>query len=273
MLTAAQLAAREGKITASFLPQLMAGSDEAAIHDKWLELIGDPDWKPQDFSDNWPVQFGQFIEEFALNWHERKTQRELTRRGEVVNHPTRPYVAATLDAFRPFDNCVLDCKGSGAWRPLDEIQAYYTPQLVVQRACVGAERAALVVVHGSAEPIELEIHIDPDYEAAVWERVDQFWQCVQDLRAPVALPTITPPDKWRAINLDLESDDSKANWAQAIKPHLEAFTQHYESAALYEEAKSEIKILLPEDCRKLTYQSVTITRARNRAVTIKRATT
>jgi predicted phage-related endonuclease len=268
-LTVEQLAKREGKITASFLPALMAG-DEARIRDEWLRLLGDPDWTPPDFSNNWPVQFGNFIEQFAIDWHERRTQKELIMRGEVVNHPTRPYVCATLDAFRPFDNMVIDCKASGAWRPLDEIQAYYTPQLVVQRACVGAQRTALLVVHGSAEPVELEIEIDPDYERTVWERVDQFWQCVQDMRPPVAFPTVTPPEQWRAVNLNIESAESQANWATAIKPHLVAWDTHQEAAKLFEEAKGEIKILMPEDCRKVTLGDVVVTRARNRAVTIKR---
>ncbi|MBO0715732.1 MAG: hypothetical protein J2P55_00145, partial [Rhizobiales bacterium] len=61
MLTAEQRALRENKITASFLPALMTG-DDAAIYNKWLELIGDPCWVPENFDNDWPVQFGSFIE-------------------------------------------------------------------------------------------------------------------------------------------------------------------------------------------------------------------
>src|SRR5262245_20673908 len=80
MLTAEQLALRESKITASIAPPLMAGNEDVILN-KWLELIGDPGWKPEDFSTNWPIQFGAFIETFALDWHERRTQQALARRG------------------------------------------------------------------------------------------------------------------------------------------------------------------------------------------------
>ena len=243
--------------------------DEARIHEEWLRLIGDPEWTPPDFSNNWPVRFGEFVETFALDWHEQKTQKELTKRGASMQHPTRPYVACTLDAYRPFDDTVIDCKTSGSYRPLDEILAHYTPQLIVQRACVGAERAALLVVHGSAEPVELEIHLDAAYEAVVWQRVDEFWQCVQDMRPPVPLPTITPPDKWRTINLELERDAH--NWAGDMIQQLVVWDATHDDAKKFEEAAKLAKQLLPEDVGRVLCGAVTITRARNRAVTIRRA--
>jgi predicted phage-related endonuclease len=267
-LSPEQLAAREGKITASFAPQLMAG-DEPAIHNKWLELIGDPDWQPEDLGDKWAVQFGSFIEKFALDWHEQKYQHALTRRGEVATHPSRPYVAATLDAFREFDQCVIDCKGCGAWRPLDEIIAHYTPQMVVQKACAPANNAALLVVHGSAEPVELTIHIDAAYEAVVWQRIEQFWDCVQNLKPPVALAPVTPPEQWRTI--DLVGQFAEHNWAPDIEVALIDWAANVDSAADFAGAVERIKKFLPEDVGKLTYKELTVSRNRARAVSIKRA--
>ena len=270
MLTPAQLAAREGCITASFLPQLMAGKDDA-IHNKWLELIGDPSWLPEDLSDNWPVLVGNLLEQPALDWHERKRQHPLIRRGDVVRHPTLSYVACTLDAYREHDDTVIECKATGTWMSLDEVIAHYTPQVIVQRACVGCRHAALLIVHGTAEPVEYAIAIDPDYEAVLWQRVAQFQHCVETLTPPVAMPTVTPPEQWRAIDLDQDSEESRANWATVIKLHLETWAQHQDSAQAFDTAKTEIKALLPEDCRKLTFAGMLVTRARNRAVTIKRA--
>lgn len=272
MLTPVQRAAREGKITGSFLPSLMAGN-EAGIYDKWLELIGDPAWVPEDLSENWPVQLGSHVEPLALDWCERKTQHALTRRGEVVTHPVREYVACTLDAYREHDDTVIDAKASGAFMSLDHIIAYYTPQMIVQRACVQCRNAALLIVHGGAEPAEYPVAIDPDYERALWQRVDQFWRCVQNLTPPVRLRTLSPPDQWRTINLDLDTADNRANWAAAIKPALETWNANHDSVESFEAARTEIKQLLPDDCRKLTWAGVVVTRARNRAITIKRAKT
>ena len=158
MLSPEQLAARENKITASFLPALMAGNEQVILS-KWRELIGDPTWVRDDLTDDWLPSFGSYVEPFALDWHQRKTGKALTRRGEVVTHPTRPYVAATLDAWREADNTVIDCKTINAHRALDDVVSYYVPQLICQRACVGADKAALLIVHGGTEPQEITVDL------------------------------------------------------------------------------------------------------------------
>lgn len=267
-LTEAQRAARAGKITASFLPNLMAG-DAPAIYRKWLELIGDPDWQPEDMSNNWPAYHGSIMEPHVIDWHERLHGHALTRRGEVVNHPTRPYVAATLDAFRAFDQCVIDCKCPGAWMRLDDIIAHYTPQMIVQRACVGCAHAALLISHGGATPAEFAITIDPDYETTVWQRLEQFWQCVQELREPVELPPAPPPPPWRTVDL-AQADPANANWAPAMAAHMLTWDATHDQAAINAAAREEIKALLPDDVGRVRLHNILITRARNRAVHIKR---
>jgi YqaJ-like viral recombinase domain len=268
-LTPDQLAQREGKITASFLPQLMAG-DTGEIYHKWLELIGDPDWKPKDLSDNFPVFHGTIMEPHVIDWHQRKTGHALTRRGEVVQHPTRPYVCATLDCYREADRCVLDCKCPGAWMTLDHIIAHYTPQVIVQRACAQCDNAALLISHGGATPNEFAITIEPAYEATVWQRVDQFWQCVQELREPVELPPAPPPPPWRSVDLDREA--AAHNWATPMIGHLIDWENTRDQAVAHDAAREEIKALLPDDVGRVRFGTVLITRARNRAVTIKRVT-
>src|SRR4051812_46022608 len=108
-LTAAQHKARDGKITASFLPYLMAGDAERIINE-WRKLIGDPNYTPENLDDNWAVQYGSFIEEFALNWHEKKTGQALTERRKVVVHAEKSHVCCTLDAYRVADHTAIDCK-------------------------------------------------------------------------------------------------------------------------------------------------------------------
>lgn len=263
-LTPAQQAFREGKITASFLPNLMAG-DEPEIFDKWLELIGDPTWKPKQ--QTWPMAWGSHGEPFILNWHQEKTGHAITRRGESVPHPTRAYVGCTLDGVREFDSTVLDSKVCNAWTPVDEIVAFYTPQLICQRACVQCERAALVLVHGSSEPAEYLIEVDADYEATVWERVEQFWDCVQNLLQPITFPKVVPPEQWSTI--DLDRDGAAFNWAGDMKTQLEVWALTKTAADDFDDAVVEIKKLLPVDCGKLFYGGVIVRRNKAGAVSIK----
>ena len=67
MLTAEQHKARDGKVTASFLPKLMSG-DETAILNEWRRLVGDPAYVPLDLDNVWAPSFGSYIEPFMKNY-------------------------------------------------------------------------------------------------------------------------------------------------------------------------------------------------------------
>jgi len=272
-LTKEQRAARAEKITASFLTHLMEG-DGDAIHDKWLECIGDPSWKPRDrdSAENWAMALGAHIEPLALDWHERRTRHELSRRGEVVVHPARPFFCCTLDAWRADDRTCLDCKWIDGHNRLDDWVVHYIPQLIGQRGCTGADRAALLVVHGGAAPQEIEARIDPEYEALVWQRVDQFWQCVETLTPPVAvvpMPRIVPPEQWRTVNLDDADERARHNWAAAMCDHLGAWRETRAAAERNDAARAGVKSLLPEDVGKLHFAGVQVRRNRAGAVSLK----
>jgi predicted phage-related endonuclease len=262
MLTAAQHKARDGKVTASFLPKLMSG-DEAAILNEWRRLVGDPAYVPLDLDNVWAVQFGSFVETFALDWHQRKTGRPIEGRGQSLTDPKRSYVACTLDGFRPDDSTVIDCKAPGAHRKLDDVLALYVPQMVIQRSCKGAAKAALLVVHGGAEPVEYPIDIPADYEAAVWQRVDAFWQCVCDLRPPFSVPPVPPPVKAERI-VDISTSNS---WAVEAA----AWLANYPAKREAEAAEKALKALVPADAAKCHGAGVVITRSRAGSLSLREA--
>lgn len=192
MLTEEQRLRRYGKIGASFVPALMAG-DSQRIGEEWMRLVDHPDYKEPDFSDDWLVQLGSYAEDFTLNWHARKTGQPLVHRGQWMDHPDLAYIGCTLDAYRAVDRMVLDCKWRIGFQPVDEARAYYCGQLVVQKACVKAHKAGLLIVHGGAEPREYEAEWSDDYERQVWERVAWFWGRVETLQAPCEIPGIKAP--------------------------------------------------------------------------------
>jgi hypothetical protein len=267
-LSKAQLAARDGKLTASFASPLCAGN-ETVILNRWKELIGDPSYSPDTFDDNWPVQFGAFVEPFALDWHERKTHHELTRRGEVVTHPTRPHVCATIDSYRAHDNTVIDCKVSNEFHDLDALLRYHSPQLLVQMECTGAVYSALLVVHGGGEPQELQAHFSEAWAAQVWQTLDAFWRCVETLTPPVAIPLPPPPpEKWRKIDLDAP-EGGQHNWAAEMRELAGRWAASIAAAKDNAEAATQIKALMPTDCGYLATGIVEVKRNRARSLSIK----
>lgn len=261
MLSPSQLQARDGKVTASFLPKLMSG-DTAAIMNEWRRCIGDPDWEAEDLDGKWPVAFGSFIEPFALDWHEGKTGQTLTRRGEVVVHPERPHFCCTLDAYRPSDNTVIDCKAPGMWRKIDDVLAQYIPQMVGQRACVGAQNASLLVVHGGSEPVEYPVTWDDVYEAEVWTRVDAFWLCVQTLTPPCEVPAIPTPVKAAKI-YDFGTHNQ---WcAEAV-----TWLTTRDAAKDFSAAEKTLKGLIPADASGVTGAGIHATRNKAGSISIRK---
>jgi hypothetical protein len=228
---------------------------------EWQRLVGDPDYVEEDLSDVWPVQFGSYIERFALDWHERKTGYAMERRGEVVTHPLMAKVSCTLDAWRALDNCVIDCKAIGQWRKLDDALPYYTAQMVVQRACVGAARAALLVVHGGGEPAEHPVEWTEDYEVAVWTRVAWFLGCVETLTPPVAPKPVAAPVTAVKV-VDMAGSNAWAEWAPKWLDNLAA-------AKVFDSAAKELRGLLDADAKRAFGHGIEAIRNARGAVTLK----
>jgi len=260
MLTAEQQRLRKDfAITASVVPYLMAG-DETKIALEWMRAVEHPDYVPEDLSNSWPVQFGSYIEDFSISWHARKTGQLLTRRGEVIAHPEMPYLGCTLDCYRESDATVIDCKAPGRWRNLDDVLNFYPGQLVVQRACVKAKRAALLVVHGGDEPREHEVVWDDAYEREVFLRIEWFWACVESLQPPGPLPMAKAPVP-AVRDVDMQNSNSWASFAAN-------WLKNKPAAEVYAEAAKQLKQLVEPDVRRAYGHGVQAKRARNGAITL-----
>jgi len=215
MLTDEQLAKRVDKIGASFIPALMAG-DEKKIAREWMRLVGHPSYQPEDLSDQWGPAFGSYIESFCLDWHEKKTGHPITDRGEWVLYPgpEYPYVGCTLDGYRCHDNTCIDAKQWSRWSKIEECLETYPGQMVVQKACTRAQRAALLVCHGGEEPSEHELRWPEEYEAEVWSRIRWFWNLVETLQQPTAsLPGVKAPLINAVRVVDMSGSNAWGNWA------------------------------------------------------------
>jgi hypothetical protein len=270
MLTAEQLRLREPfDVTGSFMPPLCEGNG-ASINRQYRERVGLP---VEPFVETWPMKYGSFLEPFVLDYHEQVTGHAITRRGEVVTHPSRPNVGVTLDGFREADNWIIQVKCCGGWQSLPHIINYYTCQAFLEAECTGAAGASLLIVHGGGEPTEYPIHVDDDYRTAVYARIDEFLDCVASLVEPypTVISPIIPPEKWRRI--DLDDADDLPNWSAEMQALLHAWDQTVDAAKDNEAVKKSIKELLPGDVGRVTSAGVIIARARNNAVSIKRAST
>ncbi len=218
-LSAAQLEARDGKLTASRVACLMTG-DEAKILNLWRLMIGDPEAVEEDLSDVWPVQLGVCTEPLNLAWYARK-MGPLFRQGEVVVHPTSDWAACTLDAWDPALIGPVEAKHVGGHEPLSRIIERYAPQLAWQMIVTGAGRSALTVIEGTNPPVVEIVDRDDAYAQELWGRACTFMECVWSLRPPVALEAVQAPVKAERI-VDMAGSNSWASEAAVWLANREA---------------------------------------------------
>src|SRR6516165_7850217 len=140
---------RIGKVTGSLVNILMNAKSEAELIKAWLVKTGQEPPPPE----TWPMRAGSYMEPLILNERELQTGHQITRRGEIVDHPTVADVCVKLDGWRAFDDAIIEVKFLAPWRIREEFIAAYYAQCILQMLCTGARNAFLVVAQGTSDPV------------------------------------------------------------------------------------------------------------------------
>jgi hypothetical protein len=255
---------RKDKTTASMAPLICNGKSKQ-LYQHYLERIGEAD--PDDLSEVLRVQLGKHCGPFIIDWVERTEGHEITERERWITHGTLPWCGCTLDGYREFDDAVIEAKMCGEGQKIEDIVAWYAPQVVVQMSCRQAARGYLAILYGNNKLYLEPIEVDDAYRNEMWKRIGEFQRCVEHKVPPVEPPApLTPPEKWRSF--DLTQRPLPGNWAHAMIPALALWQSTREAAKLHEQSKADIKVFLPEDAGRVTLGGITVKRARNRAVSV-----
>lgn len=260
-LTEVQLAAREGKLTASRVGVLMGG-DREKIYRLWQEMIGDPAFVPENYDDVWEVRLGEVTERLNLDWYEKKKGRILTRRGEVVVHPDYQWAAATLDGFDEVLQAPVETKHNNGFEKYEEVVQRYIPQMTWQMECTQTKQCAFSVIRGAAEPRTEIIQYDKAYADEMMVRAHKFMQHVWDLTPPVSLPPVVAPEYSRGREYNMTGNNK---WAALAAEWL----ANKDAAGKFEKAVKEIKEHVPSDSRKSFGHGVVVTRDKAARIHIK----
>lgn len=249
-LSASQIIARDGKLTASRVACLMTG-DEAKIMSLWKELIGDPSFVPEDLSEVWPVQLGVATEALNLDWFERK-HGPVTRRGEVVS--ARTWMACTLDGWSVVHDCPIEVKHVGGHEPFETIRERYQPQMHWQMIVVGTDKCVLSVIMAAREPIVEFVEKDTAYADELLRRASAFMDCVRTLTPPVEIaPPVVAPVPGKTYDFT-----GKNEWAAEAATWLENVVGKQKAEA----SEKSLKAMVPADATKCHGHQVVITRDR-----------
>ena len=260
----------EGPMTLSLKPRdrrrfiggsdarIIMGDDEAALIRLWKEKRGEIE--PEDLSGNLIVQLGLATEKLNRRWYQANTGRVVTDVQMWRRHPTLPWMAATLDG-RVEGGDVFESKFMLPWQFSEEAAAAkHAAQLQHNMWVVAARGAILSVISGGGRWVEIKTHADPLYQHLIVTAERKFWRCVETGEPPVLFGAEPPKPRIEAVRIvDMTSSNAWAELAAIFSRTRAAHLEH-------EQARAELKGLVPDDAQQAIGHGVRAKRSKSGAI-------
>ena len=134
------------------------------------------------------------------------------------------------------------------------------PQLQHNMWVVAARTAVLSVITGGGKWVEILAHADPLYQHLIVTAERKFWRCVENGEEPKLFGVEPPKPRLEAIRIvDMASSNAWAEFAGVFARTRSAHLEH-------EQAKAELKSLVPEDAKEAIGHGIRAKRSKSGAV-------
>jgi predicted phage-related endonuclease len=245
--------------------RIIMGDDEGALIRLWREKRGEV--APEDLSGNLLVQLGLATEDLNRRWYEANTGQVVTDIQKKIRHPALHWMAATLDGRVEGSDAVFEAKFMLPWSFSEEAAAEkYMPQLQHNMWVVAARTAVLSVITGGGKWVEIVAHADPLYQHLIVTAERKFWRCVESGEQPRLFGVEPPKPRLEAVRtIDMTSSNAWAEFAAVFTRTRQAHLEH-------EQAKAELKSLVPEDAKEAVGHGIRAKRSKTGAVSFDLAT-
>ena len=212
-------------------------------------------------SSNLIVQLGAVTEELNRRWYEANTGQVITDVQKHIRHPGLRWMGATLDGRVQATEAVFEAKFMLPWSFSEEAAAEkYMPQLQHNMWVVAARTAVLSVITGGGKWVEIKTHADPLYQHLVVTAERKFWRCVESGETPTLFGVDPPKPRIEAVRIvDMTSSNAWAEFAAIFSRTRSAYLEH-------EQARAELKSLVPEDAQQAIGHGVTAKRSKSGAI-------
>jgi predicted phage-related endonuclease len=239
--------------------RIIMGSDDAALVRLWREKRGEAE--PEDLSGNLVVQLGFVTEPLNRHWFERNTGHVITDVQRQVQHPVLRWMVATLDGTIEQTGAVFEAKFMLPWSFSEVLAAEkYMPQLQHNMWVLNAKAAVLSIITGGGKWLEIKISADPLYQHLLLTAEKKFWRCVESGEPPRLFGAEPPPARVEAVRIaDMSSSNAWAEFSNVFRRTREAYLEH-------ENAKAELKGLMPEDAKEAIGHGIRAKRSKSGAV-------
>jgi predicted phage-related endonuclease len=239
--------------------RIIMGTDEEALTRLWREKRGEVE--PEDLSGNLIVQLGLATEELNRRWYEANTGQVVVDVQRRVFHPALKWMAATLDGRVEGSDAVFESKFMLPWSFSEEAAATkYMAQLQHNMWVVAARTAVLSIITGGGKWVEILAHADPLYQHLVVTAERKFWRCVETGEEPKLFGAEPPKPRIEAIRIvDMSSSNAWAELAGIFARTRPAYLEH-------EQARTELKTLMPEDAKEAIGHGIRAKRSKSGAI-------
>jgi len=239
--------------------RIIMGDDEAALQRLWQEKRGEI--QPEDLSGNLIVQLGVATEGLNRRWYETNAGEVLTDVQRHVRNPVLRWMAATLDGRVEGTGAVFEAKFMLPWSFSEEAATEkYMPQLQHNMWVVAARTAVLSVITGGGKWVEIKTHADPLYQHLIVTAERKFWRCVENGEPPRLFGIEPPRPRIEAVRIvDMSTSNAWAEFADVFARTRAAHLEH-------EQAKTELKTLMPEDAKEAIGHGIRAKRSKSGAV-------
>jgi predicted phage-related endonuclease len=238
--------------------RIIMGDDADALVRLWREKRGETE--PQDLSGNLVVQLGLATENLNRRWYQAQTGRVVSDVQQWRRHPTLSWMSATLDG-RVDGSEVFEAKFMLPWQFSEEAAAQkHAAQLQHNMFVVSARNAVLSVITGGGKWVEINVHADPLYQHLIVTAERKFWRCVESGEAPTLYGAEPPKPRIEAVRIvDMTSSNAWAEFAATFSRTQAAHLEH-------EQAKNELKSLVPQDAQQAIGHGLRAKRSKSGAI-------
>jgi hypothetical protein len=127
---------------------------------------------------------------------------------------------------------------------------------------VVARSAVLSVITGGGKWVEITVHADPLYQHLIITAERKFWRCVENGETPRLFGVELPAPRIEAVRVvDMSASNAWAEFAAVFARTRSAHQEH-------EQAKTELKGLMPLDAKEATGHGLRAKRSKSGAVSL-----